>query len=63
MKCTILTMLTVLALSVVMFYGCESKEPAAESRISKIAPEFTLTSYDGTTISLSDYKGKIVVLE
>ena len=63
MKCTILTMLTVLALSVVMFYGCESKETAAESRTGKIAPEFRLTSYDGRTISLSDYKGKIVVLE
>lgn len=63
MKCTILTMLTALALSVVMFYGCESKEPTAGSRTGKIAPEFRLTSYDGRTISLSDYKGKIVVLE
>jgi peroxiredoxin len=29
----------------------------------KKAPEFTLTSFGGKTISLSDYKGKIVVLE
>jgi len=29
----------------------------------KKAPEFTLTSFDGKTVSLSDYKGKIVVLE
>jgi len=29
----------------------------------KKAPEFTLTSFDGKTVSLSDYKGKFVVLE
>ncbi len=29
----------------------------------KKTPEFTLTSFDGKTVSLSDYKGKIVVLE
>ena len=36
-----------------------AKEPAA----GKKAPEFTLKNYDGKAISLSDYKGKIVVLE
>jgi len=30
---------------------------------SKKAPEFTLKSFDGKTMSLSDYEGKIVVLE
>ncbi len=29
----------------------------------KDAPEFTLTSFDGKTVKLSDYKDKIVVLE
>jgi peroxiredoxin len=29
----------------------------------KKAPEFTLTSFDGKTVSLSDYEGKIVALE
>ena len=29
----------------------------------KKAPDFTLDNYDGKTISLADYKGKIVVLE
>ena len=29
----------------------------------KKAPGFTLTSFDGKTVSLSDYRGKIVVLE
>jgi peroxiredoxin len=43
--------------------GCERKEPAAETEVRMKAPEFTLTNYDGKTVSLSDYKGKIVVLE
>lgn len=63
MKRTILTMLTISALSVIVFYGCEDKEPAAESGTDKIAPDFTLTNYDDKPISLSDYKGKIVVLK
>jgi peroxiredoxin len=35
---------------------------AAEQKQAK-APDFTLTNYDGKTIKLSDYAGKIVVLE
>jgi len=42
---------------------CESEGLAAETEAANKAPEFTLTNYDGKTISLSDYKGKIVVLE
>ena len=46
-----------------------SKEPAKEPskeiepEVARKAPDFTLNSFDGKTISLSDYKGKIVVLE
>ena len=58
-----ITMLIILVASAVIFYGCESKEPSAKSETGKMAPEFTLTNYDGEIISLSDYKGKIVVLE
>jgi peroxiredoxin len=32
-------------------------------RPARKAPEFTLTSFDGKSVSLSDYKNKIVVLE
>ncbi len=34
-----------------------------EENVERKAPEFTLNSFDGRTISLSDYRGKIVVLE
>jgi peroxiredoxin len=42
-----------------------SKEPTKliEPDIDRKAPDFTLNSFDGKTISLSDYRGKIVVLE
>jgi peroxiredoxin len=35
---------------------------AAEQKLTK-APDFTLTNYDGKTVKLSDYAGKIVVIE
>jgi len=45
--------------------GCknETSEQATETEAARKAPEFTLTSFDGKEVSLSDYKGKIVVLE
>ena len=75
MKKTIFTMLAVLAVSAVVLSGCKSKEPEPEPEVEpvvkpvvepqagKTAPAFTLNSFDGGAISLSDYKGKIVVLE
>ena len=53
--------------------GCGSREPEeepstqsteqTEPEVARKAPNFTLNSFDGKTIRLSDYKGKIVVLE
>lgn len=63
MKKTIFTTAAILAISVVILSGCKSKEPAEEPEASKKGPEFTLKSFDGKEVSLSDYKGKIVVLE
>jgi len=37
--------------------------PAAHAKVGEAAPAFTLTDVDGTERSLSDYAGKIVVLE
>jgi peroxiredoxin len=56
-------MLTILAVSLVILCGCENKESNAASETDETAPEFALANYDGQTISLSDYKGKIMVLE
>jgi peroxiredoxin len=44
----------------------EARKPAAEPAVKpagKNAPDFTLKSFDGKSVSLSDYRGKIVVLE
>ena len=73
MKKKIFMILPVLALSLVVLTGCKGREPAQEPskepskeiepEIARKAPDFKLNSFDGKTISLSDYKGKIVVLE
>lgn len=69
--------LFVLILPVLILVGCSDKEADDESSakqpaepsegiksaIARKAPDWTLNSFDGKTISLSDYKGKIVVLE
>lgn len=59
MKNTIFTIITILA-ALSVFSG---NVPAAEAGAGNKAPEFALANYDGKTVSLSDYKGKIVVLE
>lgn len=41
----------------------EAKKEAAGLAIGQAAPDFTLKDVDGKTVKLSDYKGKIVVLE
>jgi peroxiredoxin len=69
--------LFILVLSILVLAGCGSREPAErsstgqpaepsegiESAVARKAPDFTLNSFDGKTIRLSDYKGKNVVLE
>ena len=39
------------------------QQPADTQSSAKRAPNFELNSFDGKTVSLSDYRGKIVVLE
>lgn len=41
----------------------EKKDEKATAEVGKPAPEFALKDLDGKTVKLSDFKGKIVVLE
>jgi peroxiredoxin len=63
MSKAILKIPVILMVLIVLPSGCKSKQPAEEPATGKKAPDFTLKNYDGKTISLSDYKGKITVLE
>ena len=51
------------ALVAMFAVGLSVRAEGRPVEIGKPAPGFTLTSADGKTISLKDYKGKIVVLE
>lgn len=68
--------LCVVSAILLVLFGCkkdeaEQQEPAEDQRAQQpaekesegTAPEFTLKSFSGEQVSLSDYKGKIVVLE
>ena len=58
------TILLALASGIVLMYGAFgpiANEPVAE--VGKAAPAFSLTDLNGNTVSLADFKGKVVVLE
>ena len=70
---TVKLLLTIIALSLLLS-GCRKQEPqpqnggsAAETQakaaVGQKAPAFTLQNYDGNTVSLSDYAGKLLVIE
>jgi len=58
-----LILLTITAILAVALCGYGPKKSEATPESGSMAPVFTLKNYDGTIVSLSDYKGKIVVLE
>ena len=64
MKQRISFLLTALVLAAALIYGpAVSTARAADSlRVGDAAPEFTITTLDGETVSLSDYRGKVVFL-
>jgi peroxiredoxin len=43
--------------------GAEAPAAAGPARVGAPAPDFTLTDLDGKSVSLSQYRGKLVVLE
>lgn len=56
--------LLALASGIVLMFGAFgpiANEPVAE--VGKAAPAFSLTDLNGNTVSLADFKGKVVVLE
>jgi len=66
-------LLIVLALSLLLS-GCRKQQPQpqnggtgaetqAKAAVGQKAPPFTLTNYDGNDVSLSDYAGKVLVIE
>ena len=66
-----LVLTILIALSVNTFcidkYDIKDESSARENTIIKIegdkAPDFSLKSFDGKTIKLSDYKGKVVIID
>jgi peroxiredoxin len=62
MKKTILYVLAIMAISMItVFTANADHHETAET--GKAAPDFTLTDHEGNTHSLSDFEGKVVVLE
>jgi glutathione peroxidase-family protein len=62
MRRQIIVAISLLAISAVVLTSCKREEPAP-AEAGKKAPAFTLKGFDGKEVSLSDYTGKIVVLE
>ncbi len=54
---------TILAVLVLANFNCKGEMPEPKAKIGEKAPVFTLANYDGNNVSLSNYSGKIVVLE
>ncbi len=69
MKKLLTTLIIAAVLGGLVLSGCKKEEPASPAESQQLqenrlpAPQFTLTDTDGKTHSLSDYLGKIVVLE
>lgn len=55
----VLIVLSILVVASLYFATADSQK----AKVGEMAPDFTLTSSDGNTHSLSDFKGKYVVLE
>ena len=51
---------------IAVFFGCVfGMRPggAQKLKVGDMAPEFTLKALDGATVSLSDFKGKVIFID
>jgi peroxiredoxin len=55
--------LTMLALAALVGYSFAEEKKKGGAEVGQPAPAFSLQDQDGNTVSLEDYKGKVVVLE
>ena len=55
-------MLALVSVSGLATAGCSSSVPAEGIKVGKLAPDFQLQSLDGQAVSLSDFRGKGVLL-
>ncbi len=63
MRRGILAVFTIFMLTLGAQIGCTAqKEPAASGTLKK-APAFSLTRTDGKTVTLADYKGKVLIID
>ena len=54
---------TILAVLVLANFNCKGEAPEPKAKIGEKAPAFTAVNYDGNEVNLSNYSGKIIVLE
>ena len=55
--------LMALAIAAMLIAGQQGNQAMTKAKVGEAAPEFTLKDTDGKDVSLSDHKGKLVVLE
>lgn len=56
-------LITLLAIVTIAFYGCTAGENSGTATSSGDGMDFTLQDMDGTSVNLTDYRGKVVVLD
>ena len=56
-------MAVILAVVGVIFVLIGHRQPPVGTEVGRTAPNFTLSDFQGTSISLSEFRGKVVILE